>query len=113
MLNASEQAAVVRLSGKMKCLHSRVSERTRDGGKRERIRDGERVGWLYCGRVLTIASPPHHRTRHKMATWFPLTDGARRGAILRAAISSPASAPHSSSLTISHMYGWFHTPHHC
>lgn len=64
MLNASEQAAVVRLSGKMKCLHSRVSERTRDGGKRERIRDGERGGWLYCGRVLTIATPHSPQNGH-------------------------------------------------
>lgn len=33
MLNASEHAAVVTLSGKMKCLHSRLSEQAR--GKKE------------------------------------------------------------------------------
>lgn len=66
--------------------------------------DGERGGWLYCRRVLTISSLPHHHTRHKMATSFLLTAGTRRGAIWTIAISSPTSAAYSSTPTISLIY---------
>lgn len=55
-----------------------ANERGKERG-RERKLEGERGGWLYCRRVLTISSLPHHRTRHKMATSFLLTAGTRRG----------------------------------
>ena len=35
-----------------------------------REREEKRGGQLYCIRVLTISSLPHHHTRHKMATSF-------------------------------------------
>lgn len=77
MLNASEHAAVVILSGKMKCLHSRLSEEQGNerGGDRKLEGERESGGWVYCRRVLTISSLPHHRTRHKMATSLLLTTG--------------------------------------
>lgn len=81
-----------------------ANERGKERG-RERELEGERGGWLYCRRVLTISSLPHHRTRHKMATSFLLTAGTRRGAIWTTAISSPTSVTYSSTSTISHIYG--------
>lgn len=64
MLNASEQAAVVRLSGKMKCLHSRVSETNEGQGERERIRDGEK-------QVAVLRKGVNHRNT-ALATKWPL-----------------------------------------
>lgn len=60
MLNASEHAAVVILSGKMKCLHSRLSERARER-KREKIRGRKRrVAILQKGvNHLISTAPPH------------------------------------------------------
>lgn len=72
---------------------------------RERKLEAKRGEWLYCRRVLTISSLPHHRTRHKMATSFLLTAGTGRGAIWTAPISSPTSAAYSSASTVSHIYG--------
>lgn len=81
MLNASEHAAVVILSGKMKCLHSRLSEEQGNerGGDRKLEGERESGGWVYCRRVLTISSLPHHRTRHKMATSLLLTTSIEWG----------------------------------
>lgn len=62
MLNASEHAAVVILSGKMKCLHSRLSERARERKReREKIRGRERrVAILQKGvNHLISTAPPH------------------------------------------------------
>lgn len=62
MLNASEHAAVVILSGKMKCLHSRLSERVRERKReREKIRGRERrVAILQKGvNHLISTAPPH------------------------------------------------------
>lgn len=42
MLNASEHAAVVILSGKMKCLHSRLSEEQGNERGGDRKLEGER-----------------------------------------------------------------------
>lgn len=112
MLNASEHAAVVILSGKMKCLHSRLSEEQGNerGGDRKLEGERESGGWVYCRRVLTISSLPHHRTRHKMATSLLLTTGTEcvcvcGGGIWTTAISSPTSVAYSSTSTISHIYG--------
>lgn len=55
-----------------------VNERGKERG-RERKCEGEREGWLYHRRVLTISSLPHHRTRHKMATPFLLATSSTGG----------------------------------
>lgn len=50
MLNASEHAAVVILSGKMKCLHSRLSERAGERKReREKIKEREEDGYTAEG----------------------------------------------------------------
>lgn len=62
MLNASEHAAVVILSGKMKCLHTRLSGRARERKReREKIRGRERrVAILQKGvNHLISTAPPH------------------------------------------------------
>lgn len=43
---------------------------TNEWERKEGKRKWERGGQLYCIRVLTISSLPHHHTRHKMATSF-------------------------------------------
>lgn len=49
MLNASERAAVVMLSGKMKCLHSRLSEEQGKEGGRKLEREREEGSYTAGG----------------------------------------------------------------
>lgn len=106
MLNASEHAAAVILSGKMKCLHSRLSERARERKReREKIRGRERrVAILQKGVNHLISTAPPHSPQNG---YFVPSDGQRQegGAIWTTTISSPTSVTYSSTSTISHIYG--------
>ena len=77
MLNASEHAAVVILSGKMKCLHSRLSERARERKReREKIRGRERrVAILQKGVNHLISTAPPHSPQNG---YFVPSDGQHR-----------------------------------
>lgn len=59
ILNASEHAAVVILSGKMKCLHSRLSEWVRKERGGEKMREG-RAAILHKGVNHLIFTAPSH-----------------------------------------------------
>lgn len=72
MLNASEHAVVVMLSGKMKCLHSRLSEEQRKE-KMRKIRGGERrVAILQRGVNHLISTAPSHSPQNG---YFVPSDG--------------------------------------
>lgn len=103
MLNASEHAVVVMLSGKMKCLHSRLSEEQRKE-KRRKIRGGERrVAVLQRGVNHLISTAPSHSPQNG---YFVPSDGRHEEeGVWTAAISSPTSEAHFSTSTISHIYG--------
>lgn len=105
MLNVSEHAAVVILSGKMKCLHSRLSERARKKeGERAKMRGRERrVAILQKGVNHLISSAPLHSPQNG----YFVPSGSRhqkRGGIGPTTISSAISVAHSSTSTISHIY---------
>lgn len=95
MLNASEHAAMVILSGKMKCLHSRLSERARER-KRERrkIRGRERrVAILQKGVNHLISTAPPHSPQNG---YFARSDGRHQE-------GGPSEPPH----LISHLRSLF------
>ncbi len=63
MLNASEQAAVVRLSKKMKCLHSWAGE-----GKRERRAEPEVVLWQGVNHLASMhTQTTDHQNHHQLS----------------------------------------------